>query len=267
MTRPPVASASIEALANALARRSRFVAQRPRQAAILLPLLTSGPEPALLLTRRSNSLTSHKGQVAFPGGRAEESDGGPVGTALREAHEEVGLLPQHVGVLGLLDDLPSFDNETAVAPVVARLAPTVELNHLTADAREVARIFAVPLSELCEGRWETTETEWMGKPFTQYSLKTQGEDLWGLSAYATLMMLSLVPESRAPVPRWFRPAGRVPAALGEAADEDHNDEDAMGGIRGFGAGRATASAAEEVYPRTGRPSPRQWSAEDSAGLR
>ena len=116
----------LDTLATALGRRQRVVVQRPRRAAILLPLLTSTPTPSLLLTRRSEKLSSHTGQVAFPGGRAEESDGGPAGTAMREATEEVGLRAADATIIGLLDDIPSWKNDTAVTPVVARIDPAVE---------------------------------------------------------------------------------------------------------------------------------------------
>ena len=200
----------LDRIAAALARRNRFTTRRPRQAAILLPLLTSTPTPSLLLTRRAETLSSHKGQVAFPGGRTDDADNGPIDTALREAHEEVGLNRDDIKVLGMLDDLPSFNNDTAVTPVVGLVSPNIELQQLIASKSEVARIFAIPLDELIIGdRWDVQESEWRGAAIQQFYFKTQNETLWGLSAYATLMMLSLVEEgSTAPVPRWFDPQGK-----------------------------------------------------------
>ena len=197
----------LDGLARALAQRQqRRIVHRPRQAAILLPLLSSGPSPSLLLTRRSQHLSSHKGQVAFPGGRAEPSDGSAACTALREAFEEVGLRSSDVNVLGMLDDIPSFKNDTTVTPVVAWCQPHIGIReHLRANADEVDRIFEVPLTELCDGdRWEVRAAEWRGQQIDQYYFQSQGETLWGLSAYATLMLLALVPGSRAPVPKWFK---------------------------------------------------------------
>ena len=210
---PPLHNAHrhmIDRIAAALARRNRFTTRRPRQAAILLPLLTSTPTPSLLLTRRAETLSSHKGQVAFPGGRTDDADNGPIDTALREAHEEVGLNRADIKVLGMLDDLPSFNNDTAVTPVVGLVSPNIELQQLIASKGEVARIFAIPLDELIIGdRWDVQESEWRGAAIQQFYFKSQGETLWGLSAYATLMMLSLVEEgSTAPVPRWFDPQGK-----------------------------------------------------------
>ena len=209
----------IDRIAAALARRNRFTTRRPRQAAILLPLLTSTPTPSLLLTRRAETLSSHKGQVAFPGGRTDDADNGPIDTALREAHEEVGLNRADIKVLGMLDDLPSFNNDTAVTPVVGLVSPNIELQQLIASKSEVARIFAIPLDELIIGdRWDVQESEWRGAAIQQFYFKSQGETLWGLSAYATLMMLSLVEEgSTAPVPRWFDPQGK---REGVAAEDD-----------------------------------------------
>jgi len=199
----------VDSLARALARRKRFVIERPRRAAILLPLLSSGTTPSLLLTRRSEELSSHKGQVAFPGGRADDGDDGPIETSLREAREEVGLRHTDARILGMLDDIPSFQNDTSVTPVVARLAPHADISTLAANSREVSRIFAIPIDELLErSRWEVRPAEWRGKPIEQYYFRSQGETLWGLSALATLMMLALVPGRRAPVPRWFKREGR-----------------------------------------------------------
>lgn len=154
---------------------------------------------SLLLTRRSENLPSHKGQVAFPGGKSEPGEDFPVGTALREAEEEVGLKPSDVQVLGLLDELPTISADLTVAPVVARIAPNVSIANLTADANEVSRIFSIPIASLCDGeRWETRIEEWKGERYPMYSFKHDGENLWGLSAYATLILLGMIPESTAP---------------------------------------------------------------------
>ena len=201
----------MEKLAASLARRRPFALSRPRCAAILLPLIgTCDSELSLLLTRRSEQLSSHRGQVAFPGGRTDDGDDGPAGTALREAHEEIGLDAHDVTILGQLDDLPSFTNDTAVTPIVARVAPHISIPDLTRSKSEVSRIFSVPLSALADGElWETVDSEWRGRKVKQYYFREyDGERLWGLSAYATLMLMALLPESTAPMPPTFSLEGK-----------------------------------------------------------
>ena len=196
----------LEPLTAALAKRRPISIVRPRHAAILLPLIGScSNDLSLLLTRRSDTLSSHSGQVAFPGGRSDEGDLGPAGTAMREAYEEIGLLERDISILGTLDDLPSFKNDTAVTPIVARVSPDITIASLTPSRDEVSRIFSIPLRELCDGAaWEVEDSNWRGRPISMYEFKEyDGERLWGLSAYATLMMLALLPESTAPVPSTF----------------------------------------------------------------
>lgn len=116
-----------------------------RDAAVLVPVVLH-PEPALLLTLRTAHLHDHAGQVAFPGGRRDDTDADPVSTALREAHEEIGLPPTCVEVLG---QLPDYVTATGyrVVPVVGLVAPGFTL---ALDAFEVDTAFEVPLSWLTD---------------------------------------------------------------------------------------------------------------------
>jgi len=100
--------------------------------------------PTLLLTQRTKHLSSHSGQVAFPGGKADAGDTGPVATALREAQEEVGLSAKFVTVIG---HLPHYTtgSQYVITPVVALLHPGLELS---ANEFEVEIIFEVPLDFL-----------------------------------------------------------------------------------------------------------------------
>jgi 8-oxo-dGTP pyrophosphatase MutT (NUDIX family) len=117
----------------------------PVPASVLVPLVARPQGLAVLLTRRTDHLRDHAGQISFPGGRAEpEETGDPVSTALREAREEVGLAPRHVEIIGRL---PDYTTVTAyvVTPVVALIQPDFEL---TLDPFEVAEAFEVPLEFL-----------------------------------------------------------------------------------------------------------------------
>ncbi|HMW22390.1 MAG TPA: CoA pyrophosphatase [Burkholderiaceae bacterium] len=123
----------------------RFADREPRPASVLVPLVNRPDGLTVLLTRRTDHLHDHAGQISFPGGRAEpEEADDPVATALREAEEEVGLARRHIEVVGRL---PTYLTITAyvVTPVVALVEPGFEL---ALDAFEVAEAFEVPLAFL-----------------------------------------------------------------------------------------------------------------------
>jgi 8-oxo-dGTP pyrophosphatase MutT (NUDIX family) len=119
-----------------------------RRSAVLL-LFGEGPEgPDVLLTERAPSLRSHPGQVAFPGGAIEPEDAGAAGAAAREAHEETGLDPAGVVVLGQFADLYLPVSDHVVTPVLAWWRTPSPVR--AADPVEVARVVRVPLAELLD---------------------------------------------------------------------------------------------------------------------
>ena len=123
----------------------RFTGRQPAIAAVLVPIVLH-PEPTVLLTRRTEHLTTHAGQVAFPGGRKDRDDRDLVHTALREATEEIGLAARDVEVVG---QLPASTTGTGfvLTPVVGLLQPATVVT--PADA-EVAEIFELPLAWLLD---------------------------------------------------------------------------------------------------------------------
>jgi 8-oxo-dGTP pyrophosphatase MutT (NUDIX family) len=116
----------------------------PRPAAVLLPVVARPEGTTLLLTERTAHLHDHAGQISFPGGRVEAADVDPLHTALRETHEEIGLAPQAVDVLGML---PEYITATGylVTPVVGLVHEPFTLD---LDTFEVAEVFEVPLAFL-----------------------------------------------------------------------------------------------------------------------
>jgi 8-oxo-dGTP pyrophosphatase MutT (NUDIX family) len=123
-----------------------FVEREPSAAAVLVPLVERPQGLQVLLTRRTDHLRDHAGQVSFPGGRSEPEDDGPAGTALREAEEEIGLDPRQVQLIG---EMPVYTTVTSfvVTPVVALIRPPFELR---LDSFEVAEAFEVPLAFLMD---------------------------------------------------------------------------------------------------------------------
>ena len=111
-------------------------------AAVLVPLVLHESGMTVLLTQRTAHLNDHPGQVSFPGGRVEPDDQGPLNTALREVHEEIGIGPELVQVAGYLKPMAVVTG-FAVTPVVGFIEPGFEL---TPDRFEVAEVFEVPLA-------------------------------------------------------------------------------------------------------------------------
>ena len=132
---------------------------RPRNAAVLVPIVEHEDGPAVLLTERASGLRNHSGQIAFPGGRMDPEDPTAIDTALREAEEEIGLGRDFVRPLGYLDAYLSSSNYF-VLPVVALVAPGAPLRR---NPEEVADVFEVPLAFLMdEANHELHAREWRG---------------------------------------------------------------------------------------------------------
>ncbi|QHJ00295.1 CoA pyrophosphatase [Xylophilus rhododendri] len=168
-----------------MARDPMRAGREPRAAAVLVGIVLRPEGPTVLLTERTAHLSSHSGQVAFPGGRTDPEDDGPIGTALREAHEEVGLEARFVEVLGLL---PTYGTVSAyvVTPVVALVAPDFTL---TPHDFEVADVFEAPLSFLMDPanhrrhRMDAPDgrREWLSMPWTDPATGKQ-HFIWGATA-------------------------------------------------------------------------------------
>jgi 8-oxo-dGTP pyrophosphatase MutT (NUDIX family) len=150
--RPPWFAALDDVLSAATGDQiSRFLpppGHHRRSAVLVLFGLAPDGRADVLLTERAATLRSHAGQVAFPGGRQDPADAGPVAAALREAQEETGLDPAGVDVAGCLPDLYLPPSDYAVTPVLAWWArPTAVA---VVDRAEVARVVRVPVAELLD---------------------------------------------------------------------------------------------------------------------
>ena len=169
----------VEALKLNALRNPNENRNRPkRTAAVLVPILDS-PEPEIILTVRSELLPQHPGQVSFPGGAVDQSDRSAISTALREAHEEIGLDFSQVSPLGFLDRLDTI-SDYRVLPVVGLVKPSFVWQP---DKREVSKVFTVPLHVAIDhSRFSHKEVEYLGKLVTISTLNWQGHKIWGVTA-------------------------------------------------------------------------------------
>jgi 8-oxo-dGTP pyrophosphatase MutT (NUDIX family) len=117
-----------------------------KEAAVLAPLFWRGGEPWVLLTMRPLTMRKHPGQISFPGGAKDPSDLTPLHTALREAHEELGILPESVEVLGMLGGMPTVTSYY-VTPFVGVVPADLQLKP---NAAEIAEVIEAPLLRLRE---------------------------------------------------------------------------------------------------------------------
>lgn len=149
----------------------------PVPAAVLVPVVARA-DPGLLLTLRTAALRTHAGQIAFPGGRMDPGEDA-VAAALREAHEEIGLAPPFVEVLGTLDAYRTVTN-FIVTPVLALVPPGLDL---TAQDGEVADIFEVPLAFVIDpANHVLREMEWQGRTRRYWEIPWCDRRIWGATA-------------------------------------------------------------------------------------
>ncbi|MBS0468585.1 MAG: CoA pyrophosphatase [Proteobacteria bacterium] len=165
-----------------IVRERKFIERPPAHAAVLMPIVQR-ERPTVLLTERTAHLSTHKSQVAFPGGRTDPEDLDAAATALREAQEEVGLDASRVEVLG---SLPIYVTGSAfiVTPVVALVQPGFALQP---NPHEVADVFEVPLDFLLNPahherhvlEWQGLRREWFAMPYQDGARQRY---IWGATA-------------------------------------------------------------------------------------
>lgn len=160
------------------------------RAAVLVPIIERAHGLELLFTKRPETLRAHPGQVSFPGGRAEPDDPSHIATALREANEELGLLPHSLEIIGQLDDFVTGTGFT-VTPVVGLFK---EEPVITPNAHEVEAWFWVSLGALRrEAAWRHMELTRQGQQFRVWFFDDAPHVIWGATAAMTRQLLGLLP--------------------------------------------------------------------------
>jgi 8-oxo-dGTP pyrophosphatase MutT (NUDIX family) len=168
----------------------KYFPEHPAPAAVLVPLVERDDELTVLLTQRATQLKNHAGQISFPGGRVEPGDEGPRATALREAHEEIGLQADYVSVVGYLPDHVVISG-FRVTPVVAFIRPGFEL---LLDSQEVQDTFEVPLSYVFEPSNHRTRKRRFGAGEMEIELADipyGAHNIWGATAGMLLTLYRL----------------------------------------------------------------------------
>lgn len=154
------------------------VMETPRPAAVLVPVVMR-PVLTVLLTQRTDTLSSHAGQISFPGGRMDPEDRSAVETAMREAEEEIGLARHFVETVGFLDGYRTGTGYH-VTPVVALVDPGFAL---TLAPDEVAEAFEVPLTFLMEPlNHQRHSREWRGRTRSFWAMPYEDRYIWGATA-------------------------------------------------------------------------------------
>jgi len=164
---------------NIEAKRLELADVPRRDAAVLVPIVDHKEVPTVLLTKRTDHLSKHPGQVSFPGGAVDAGDTDPIHTALRETREEIGLDASYIQIAGRLDGYRTGTG-FEIVPVVGLVKPGFSL---TLQEEEVAEAFEVPLPFLLDRSNHKRESAiWQGIERHYYAMPYEGWRIWGATA-------------------------------------------------------------------------------------
>lgn len=150
-----------------------------RDAAVMIPVVEHQGEATVILTKRTEALRAHSGQVAFPGGRIDPTDPTAEFAALRETEEEIGLRPDQIEVIGRMPDYVAGSG-FRISPIIGIVQPGFVLD---VNADEVDAVFEVPLSFLMDPANQTQGSrEWNGLEWKYYDMPYRGYRIWGVTA-------------------------------------------------------------------------------------
>jgi 8-oxo-dGTP pyrophosphatase MutT (NUDIX family) len=156
-------------------------------ASVLVPLVVSTPDPRMVFTRRTDTLSRHAGEISFPGGLADEGEDA-ASAALREAQEELGLAPSDVEVVGALSPVHTHVSGILIVPFVGFLAKDPRF---TPNAEEIADVLEFRLADLV-ARGAEAEFEHEGATFRTYVYDLDGQVIWGATARILWSLIELL---------------------------------------------------------------------------
>jgi 8-oxo-dGTP pyrophosphatase MutT (NUDIX family) len=198
-------SSDLESALSALELHLAGAALRDRDPGGLVPsavcvplLLDDDHRLALLFTRRADRLRTHRGEIAFPGGRVDASDADAAAAAARELSEELGFSRERLRILGRLSHYPTI-TDYLIHPYVAWMGASPQL---TPSAAEVDEVFTVPLFDLLEGRvphW-SEDFEWEGRARRVYFYDWNGHRIWGATGGILREFLEILRSKRGDTP-------------------------------------------------------------------
>lgn len=183
---------TVDHITAALSRHSRasLPQEENRKACVMVTLVKKEERLHLLLTKRTDSVEHHKGQISFPGGMVDEGDDCESTTALRELEEEIGVSRSQVRILGMLDDI-HIPTGFIVTPVVGVID---NLPDLRTNEAEVADVLLIPLEQFFDPSLQRTETRvLLGTPRLIHLYDVWKEPVWGATAHIIRQFTGLFP--------------------------------------------------------------------------
>jgi 8-oxo-dGTP pyrophosphatase MutT (NUDIX family) len=184
-----------EQIKEILAGRDKACIDDPEltRAAVLIPLFKKDGEYHVLLTRRTDTVRHHKGQISFPGGRQDRGET-LVTTALREAKEEMGIQEKDVRILGQLDDMCTVSSDFCISPFVGLIPYPYPFK---INRGEIQEVIEIPFSALLDERKFREElTERKGQPFHVCYYEHEAHVIWGATARILKQLMDLLPTDK-----------------------------------------------------------------------
>ncbi len=156
-------------------------------AAVLILIFERDGEPWMVFTRRTQHVSTHKGEISFPGGARDPEDADLRATAIRETVEELGIDGDVIDVVSELDDYPTFVTNYVVTPFVALIPPQHSYTH---SEREIDEVIELPVREMARTLRQEDWSE-RGRLYPMYFYETRGYTIWGVTGYILTQFLAI----------------------------------------------------------------------------
>jgi 8-oxo-dGTP pyrophosphatase MutT (NUDIX family) len=163
-----------------------------QRGAVLIPIYQKNDDYYIIFTKRTEELSTHKGQISFPGGKIEEQDKTLVACAIRETEEEIGIPPEKIAVLGELDQIKTTGSNILLSAYVSLVDYPFKIK---INEKEVESIITVPLREIIdENKWKKEMIENNGQKCSYWIYPVNEEIIWGATAFLVRQLISIISE-------------------------------------------------------------------------